>query len=165
MARVTLNELLLESFRRFDKPDLFWHKQGGEWKKIPTRTVVARVVSLAQALQKLGLRKGERVGLLSENRPEWQVADLACLGLGLINVPLYPAESVERLRYILGHSEARLCFLSGPEQFEKVRAAWPELPALEKVVTFLGAARATRGCWPGGIWSGTTRRTRSAPAS
>ena len=139
MAHVTLNELLLESFRRFDKPDLLWHKQGGEWKKIPTRTVVAQVVSLAQALQKLGLRKGERVGLLSENRPEWQVADLACLGLGLINVPLYPAESVERLRYILGHSEARLCFLSGPEQFEKVRAAWPELPALEKVVTFLGS--------------------------
>src|SRR3972149_610817 len=68
MAHVTLNELLLESFRRFDKPDLLWHKQGGEWKKIPTRTVVAQVVSLAQALQKLGLRKGERGGLLSENR-------------------------------------------------------------------------------------------------
>ncbi len=139
MARVTLNELLLESFRRFEKPDLLWHKQGGEWKKIATRTFVARVVTLAESLQKLGLRKGDRVGLISENRPEWHVADLACLGLGLINVPLYPAESVERLRYILGHSGARLCFLSGPEQFEKVRAAWPELPALEKVVAFRGS--------------------------
>ena len=128
MARVTLNELLLESFRRFEKPDLLWHKQGGEWKKIATRTFVARVVSLAGSLQKLGLRKGDRVGLISENRPEWHIADLACLGLGLINVPLYPAESVERLRYILGHSGARLCFLSGPEQFEKMRAALPVPP-------------------------------------
>lgn len=140
MARVTLNELLLESFRRFDKPDLLRHKQGGEWRKISTRTFVARVVSLAQALQKLGLRKGDRVGLLSENRPEWHIADLACLGLGLINVPLYPAESVERLRYILGHSEARFCFLSGPEQLEKVRATWPALPGLEKAIAFAAGA-------------------------
>src|SRR3990172_6587902 len=166
MARVTLNEILLESFRRFDKPDLLWHKQGGEWKKIATHTFVARVVSLAESLQKLGLRKGDRVGLLSENRPEWHIADLACLGLGLINVPLYPAESVERLRYILGHSEARLCFLSGPEQFEKVRAAWPELPALEKVVTFLGSGSSDSRvlAWRDLVRDDTTDQERAARA-
>jgi long-chain acyl-CoA synthetase len=134
MYDTTVNNLVLDSLRQHDRPDLLWHKQGGRWQKISSRSFLHRVASLAGALTKLGIRKGDRVALFSENRPEWHVADLAILGLGAINVPVYPAEVVERLQYTLDHSQARLCFVSGLEQFEKVRAVWSELPQLETMI-------------------------------
>jgi len=137
MYDTTVNNLVLDSLRRHDRPDLLWHKQGGTWQKISSRTFLRRMASLAGSLNELGIRKGDRVALFSENRPEWHMADLAILGVGAINVPVYPAEAVERLRYILDHSEARLCFVSGQEQFEKVRAMWSELPQLETVIPFV----------------------------
>lgn len=136
MDSTTLNQLLLYGLRSYNKPDLLWHKQGGTWRRISAVTFLRRVASLTWALKELGLRKGDRVAVFSENRPEWHIADLACLGLGVIDVPVYPAESVERLRYILNDSEARVCFLSGAEQFTKVQAVWKELPRLEKVIPF-----------------------------
>ncbi|MFQ5723789.1 MAG: AMP-dependent synthetase/ligase [Terriglobia bacterium] len=136
MAGPTLNQLLLDSLRRHERPDLLWHKQGGAWRPISSGVFLRRGASLARALEEMGLRKGDRVGLFSENCPEWHVVDLACLGLGAVTVPIYAAESVERLNYILKHSEARICFVSGAEQFEKVKAAWKELPRLKQVVPF-----------------------------
>ena len=140
MAGPTLNQLLLDSLRRHERPDLLWHKQAGAWRPISSGVFLRRAASLARALEEMGLRKGDRVGLFSENRPEWHVVDLACLGLGAVTVPIYAAESVERLTYILKHSEVRVCFLSGPEQFEKVKTAWKQLPRLEKVIPFAPSA-------------------------
>ncbi|MFQ5664502.1 MAG: AMP-dependent synthetase/ligase [Terriglobia bacterium] len=136
MNNATLNQMLLDSLRSYNKPDLLWHKQGGRWQKTSAATFLRRVASLAGALKELGICQGDRVGVFSENRPEWHTADLAILGLGAINVPVYPAESVERLRYILSDSGARLCFVSGQEQFEKVQAVWKELSHLEMVIPF-----------------------------
>lgn len=140
MNSATLNQLLLYSLRTHDRPDLLWHKTGGTWQKISTREFLTRVASLAWALKEFGVRKGDRVAVFSENRPEWHVADLAILGLGAVTVPVYQGESVERLQYLLGDSESRICFVSGVEQFEKVRAAWGELPRLEKVIPFVRLA-------------------------
>jgi long-chain acyl-CoA synthetase len=147
MYDTTVNNLVLDSLRQHDRPDLLWHKQGGSWRKISSRTFLHRLASLAGTLNELGIRKGDRVALFSENRPEWHMADLVILGVGAINVPVYPAEVVDRLRYILAHSEARLCFVSGREQFEGVRAVWSELPQLETVIAFapLGADAAGLG--------------------
>jgi len=136
MYDTTINNLVLDSLRKHDRPDLLWHKQGGQWQKISSRTFLHRIASLAASLNELGIHKGDQVAVFSENRPEWHIADLAILGVGAINVPVYPAEAVERLHYTLAHSEARLCFASGREQFEKVQAIWSELPQLETVVPF-----------------------------
>ncbi|MFQ5816634.1 MAG: AMP-dependent synthetase/ligase, partial [Terriglobia bacterium] len=136
MSSTTLNQLLLDSLASQQKPDLLWHKVGGTWQKISTREFLARVASLASALKQFGIRQGDRVAVCSENRPEWHIADLAILGLGAINVPLYPREAPERLKYLLRDSEARICFVSGAEQLEKLRAVWTELPQLEKVIPF-----------------------------
>ncbi|MBI4467091.1 MAG: long-chain fatty acid--CoA ligase [Acidobacteria bacterium] len=144
MHSTTLNQLLLTGIRSHDRPDLLWQKQRGVWEKISTPTFLCRVASLAWALRELGIRKGDRVAIFSENRPEWHTADLASLGLGAITVPLYAAESVERLQYILHDSEARLCFVSGRDQLEKVKAAWERLPRLEKVVPFAQAREGER---------------------
>ncbi len=136
MPTPTVNQLVLDALQRFNKPGLLWHKHAGKWEKISSRTFLEQVVAVASTLQKLGLQKGDRVGLFSENRPEWHIADLATLGLGAINVPVYVAESPERLQYILEHSGARLCFVSGREQYEKVYAVWSHLPALATVIPF-----------------------------
>lgn len=143
MDSSTLNQLLLYSLRSSNKLDLLWHKQGGTWRKISAAAFLRRVASLAWALKELGVRKGDRVAVFSENRPEWHIADLACLGLGVIDVPIYAGESVERLRYILADSEARVCFLSGPEQLTKVQTIGKELPNLEKIIPFVPLARGT----------------------
>src|SRR5512145_176818 len=132
--RTTLNQILLDSLRRFSRPDLLLYKRGGEWRAISSEVFLRRVACLVDTLKKLGVEKGDRVALFSENRPEWHIADFAILGLGAINVPIYPAESVERAGYILEHSEAKVCFVSGLEQFGKISQLWQRLPALKHVV-------------------------------
>ena len=143
--QATVNRLLLDALSRRERPDLLLCKQGGAWQKISTRTFLHRVAALAATLQKLGVQKGDRVGLFSENRPEWNTADFAILGLGALNVPVYPAESVDRLTYILRHSEARVCFVSGADQLEKVKSVWHNLPHLETVIAFGPAGDAPAG--------------------
>ncbi len=156
--RATLNQMLLDSLRRFSRPDLLLYKRGGEWRAISSEVFLRRVACLADTLKKLGVEKGDRVALFSENRPEWHIADFAILGLGAINVPIYPAESVERAGYILEHSEAKVCFVSGLEQFGKVSQLWQRLPALKHVVAFeeLGGADVALG-WKVLAWSAAVR--------
>jgi len=134
MPHPTLNQLLLDSLRRYDKPDLFWQKVGGAWQKMSAQHFLARTASLAAALKQIGLQKGDRVALFSENRPEWHIADLAVLGLGAVNLPVYAGEVPERLQFMLGEAEARLAVVSRREHFEKVCAVWPHLPKLEKII-------------------------------
>jgi len=140
MTTETIVGLILEALHRRERPDLLWHKQGGKWQPISSQSFLRQTAAVALRLSQLGIQKGDRVAVFSENCPEWSTADLALLGVGAINVPLYPAESVERLAYILGHSEARLCFVSGPEQFEKVKAVRSGLPYLETVIFFAAGA-------------------------
>ena len=134
MQHATLNQFLLDTLRSYDKPDLLWHKVAGAWQKISTHQFLTRAASLAATLKQLGLQKGDRVALFSENRPEWHIADLAVLGLGGVNLPLYAGEVPERLQFMLGEAEARLALVARREQFEKLRAVWPNLPKLEKVI-------------------------------
>jgi len=156
--RQTLNQILLDSLRRFSRPDLLLYKRGGQWQTISTDVFLRRVSCLADSLKKFGVVKGDRVALFSENRPEWHIADFAILGLGAINVPVYAAESVERAGYILEHSEAKVCFVSGLEQFGKVSQLWQKLPALQHVIPFdeLGGTDLARA-WKVLAWSAAVR--------
>jgi len=136
MEKSTITALLLDALRHHDRPDLLRYKRGGQWEAISSQVFLRQAASLAAALSELGIQKGDRVAVFSENRPEWHIADLAILGLGAVNVPVYPAESVERLAYILQHSEARVCFVSGSGQLGKVAAICERAPQLETVIPF-----------------------------
>jgi long-chain acyl-CoA synthetase len=87
-------------------------------------------------LKRLGLGKGDRCGLLSENRWEWAVADFAMMTAGIVSVPLYATLSGEQIHYLLENSEARAVFVSTATQKEKVEAVRDRLPALEHVISF-----------------------------
>src|SRR5438477_12655736 len=97
----TLNRLFFDAVQKFDKPDALQVKIGGRYQPISHRTLAERVRRVALGLAELGVRAGDRVGILSENRPEWAIADLACLTAELTDVPLYPNLPPEQAAYIL----------------------------------------------------------------
>jgi long-chain acyl-CoA synthetase len=132
----TLTQLFFESAERFDKPDALQVKVGGAWRPISHRVLVERVRHVSLGLRSLGLSAGDRVAILSENRPEWAIADYACLTARLSDVPVYPTLPAEQITHILRDSGATAIFVSTPEQTEKIRAIRGELPALRTVISF-----------------------------
>ena len=134
----TLPELCLTAFRTHAKADAVNQKRGGEWQHIPAETVVCRVRAIALGLAALGVRKGDRVALLSENRPEWSIVDLAILSLGAVNVPIYTTQAVEQVRYILEDSNARVLFVSNKRIYRHARAGIEPVEQLEQIVFFDG---------------------------
>src|SRR5262249_45720371 len=112
----TLIELFLETVERRPRPDLFLRKIQGRWEPLSAARARADVESLALALEDLGLGRGDRVALLSENRYEWPVADLAIVGQGAVTVPIYPTLTAEQCRHILADSEASIVLVSNAAQ-------------------------------------------------
>ena len=110
------------------------HHQGDGWRALDWGEYGRAVDEVAAGLLTLGIEPGDRVGLLSGNRPEWHIADLAILSVGAVTVPVYPTSSSPQVAYVLSDSGARVCFVDGPEQLSKVLLHLPELPVLERVV-------------------------------
>jgi long-chain acyl-CoA synthetase len=96
---------------RGDKPFL-GYKQGGEWVTISWAETARRVAGLAKSLKKLGLSKGDRVMLVSENRPEWCIADLGIMAAGCITVPTYITNTERDHQHILDNSQSRAVIVS-----------------------------------------------------
>jgi long-chain acyl-CoA synthetase len=94
-----------------DAPFL-WAKQGGEWRSISWRETAEKVARLAAALQRLGLRRGDHVMLVSENRPEWLISDLAIMAAGCVTVPTYTTNTERDHQHILDDSAARAVIVS-----------------------------------------------------
>ena len=132
----TLTQLFFDAAERYDRRDALQVKVNGAYQPISHRTVVERVRHVALGLQELGLTRGDRVAILSENRPEWAIADFGCLTAGLTDVPVYPTLPAEQVRYVIADSGARIVLASTAEQAAKVAAVRAELPAVTHVVTF-----------------------------
>jgi len=116
------------------KPDFLRFKSKGEWRDISSAEFVSTVRSLTLGLQALGINPGEKVALLSENRPEWVAFDQALLNLGAVVVPLYPSLLTEQIRFILDHSGCRALVLSNELQLSKVLPALGSLPGLSRLI-------------------------------
>ena len=112
------------------------YRVGSAWETSSWSEYGKTVDRVAAGLVGLGLKGGDRVGLLSSNRPEWHIADLGVISTGAVTVPLYMTSSTLQVAYILEHSEARLCFVEGHEQLAKILESRDALPHLERVVTF-----------------------------
>ncbi|HKR09898.1 MAG TPA: AMP-binding protein, partial [Gemmatimonadaceae bacterium] len=132
----TLNQLFFDAADRFKKPDALQYKKDGAYRPISHAEVLDRVRRLARGLSSLGVRRGDRVALLSENRPEWAIADYACLTAGMTDVPIYPTIPAEQIAYILKDSGAAAIFVSNKEQAEKIRQIRGQLTSLKTVISF-----------------------------
>ena len=128
--------MCLEALGRHAKADALSLKVKGQWLHIPGEAIIQRVRAVALGLSALGVKKGDRVALLSENRPDWSVVDIAILSLGAVNVPIYTTQAPEQVRYILEDSGARVLFVSGKKVFRHARPGVEPVEALERVVFF-----------------------------
>src|SRR6476469_2326635 len=94
-----------------DAPFL-WAKREGEWRSISWAETARRVAALATALKRIGLQPGDRVALVSENRPEWLIADLGIMAAGCVTVPTYTTNTTRDHAHVLGNSGARAVIVS-----------------------------------------------------
>ncbi|MHB1225754.1 MAG: AMP-dependent synthetase/ligase [Gemmatimonadaceae bacterium] len=132
----TLNRLFLDAVARFDKPDALQAKVDGVYRSISHRTVAERVRRVAIGLAELGITRGSRVALLSENRPEWAIADFGCLMAGITDVPIYPTLPSEQIIYLLTNSGSRAIFVSDAGQAAKIADVRARTPDLAVVIGF-----------------------------
>jgi long-chain acyl-CoA synthetase len=132
----TLTALFFDAVEKYRMPNALQVRVGQSYTPISHDTILQRVRRVALGLADLGVRRGDRVGVLSENRPEWAVADYACLTSGVIDVPIYPSLPAEQIPYLLQDSGAVAVFISTPAQAEKIAAIRAQLPALRHVIAF-----------------------------
>ncbi|MFW6202449.1 MAG: AMP-dependent synthetase/ligase, partial [Gemmatimonadota bacterium] len=135
LPKGTLVRLFYDAVDRFGGHDALRHKSGGEWRALTYDDVRDRVHRLVRYLRGVGLDRGDRLAILSENRPEWAIADFACLCMGGLDVPVYPNLPADQVAYNLADSGARLAFVSTEEQLRKVLAVRRETD-VEVVVVF-----------------------------
>jgi long-chain acyl-CoA synthetase len=136
-------ELCLSASLQHGKDDALNYKIDGEWNRISAERFVERVRHIALGLAAHGIKPGDRVALLSENRPEWSMADMAILSLGAVNVPIYTTQAVDQVRYILSDSGTRAIFISNRRLYKHAREAFEGLDFLERLIFF--EAEATAG--------------------
>jgi long-chain acyl-CoA synthetase len=123
-----------EAARKGDRPFL-WAKRDGRYAATSWRETADAVRALARGLRLLGLKTGERVGLISENRPEWLIADLAIMAAGGITVPAYTTNTIDDHRHILANSGARMVIVSTNALASRVLPAADQVTSIEHVLT------------------------------
>jgi long-chain acyl-CoA synthetase len=122
------------------------YRRNDRWESISSTEFLRRVAGLSTAFVELGVKPGDRVGLFSANRPEWHTADFAITGSGAVTVPVYFNESPDRMTYILNHCEAKVVFVAGEAQLQKLLACRPQLPTLEQIVVADGGSSLPADC-------------------
>jgi long-chain acyl-CoA synthetase len=128
-----------EAGRLDDKPFL-WAKRDGRYQPVSWAAAARDVRRLALGLRSLGIRRGERVGLVAENRPEWIIADLAIMSAGAITVPAYVTHTIEDHRHVFANSGARAVIVSTPALSGRVLAAANQVDPLHTVIAIEPAA-------------------------
>src|SRR6266852_2581115 len=132
MSLRTLNDVFFAVVER-EHPKVMLQRREEVWVPLSSETIYQRVAVTANALRGWGVGRGERVAILSENRPEWTIADFASLLLGAVTVPIYATLTAEQTAHILRDSGARVIFLSTEIQLQKVLSIREQTP-VEKVV-------------------------------
>ncbi|MFZ0761626.1 MAG: long-chain fatty acid--CoA ligase [Candidatus Sulfotelmatobacter sp.] len=132
MTLTTLNDIFFTATERaLDRATLY--RDAGKWLPISSSDLRRNVAGTAHALQQWGLGKGDRVAILSENRPEWSTADFAILLLGAVTVPVYATLTPEQTAYTLRDSGAGTVFVSNEHQLRKVQTILSQTQ-LQKIV-------------------------------
>ena len=160
----TLTELFFDAMERFgDRPVIMRSRREGSWTDISPAELGDRVQDMSLGLRELGIGVGERVALVSENRPDWAITDYACLAARCPDVPIYPTLPAVQVEYMLRDSGAVAVCVSTRHQLGKIQKIRSALPALRHVIAFepglegpdvlslnhvLALGRAARGRYP-----------------
>ena len=118
------------------KEDVLAGKENGKWIKYSIDQYIGFANNISYGLLKLGVKPGDKIATISNNRPEWNFVDMGILQIGAVHVPIYPTISESDYKYILAHSEVKYVFISGKEILRKIEHIIPEIPGILGVYTF-----------------------------
>ena len=130
----SLPEVLYFQAERLGPRPSIRFKQNGLYHSITWQEYADAAKACAAALIQAGCAFGDRIGVLSENRPEWLVADMGLMTAGAINVPLHAPLTGKQIQFQLGETETLFLFVSTPAQLEKIKQVIDELPSLKAVI-------------------------------
>jgi long-chain acyl-CoA synthetase len=143
---IELKSFIMEVTRTFDildfyrekyiKDDALAGKENGEWVKYSSARYVEIATQLSYGLLAFGLKKGDRIATISNNRPEWNFFDMGMSQAGFIHVPIYPTISAEEYAYILNHAEPSLVIISDKTLLEKIRPICEKIASIKAIFTF-----------------------------
>ncbi|HET9223064.1 MAG TPA: AMP-binding protein [Roseiflexaceae bacterium] len=132
----TLPKLLLCNAERLGDQVALREKEFGLWQSVSWRQFAQHVRDFALGLHALGLRRGDKVAIIGDNRPEWLYAELATQALGGVSVGIYPDSAAEEVRYILQQGDARVIVAEDQEQVDKILEIWDDLRGILKVIYY-----------------------------
>ncbi len=134
MTLISMFEQTVQNYG--DKPALAHKPKGGTYQDISYTEFGESVDAFSKGLKALGVLKGDRVAILSENRPEWAISDFGILKVGAVNVPMFSTLTAVQVGYILKDSGAKVICVSTKDQLKKVISIRDELPALEQIIIY-----------------------------
>ena len=118
------------------KDDVLVGKEDGNWVKHDLASYIETANNISYALTSLGIKKGDKVATISNNRPEWNFVDMGIMQIGAIHVPIYPTISAEDYQYILKHAEVKYVFVAGKELIRKIGHILESIDIIKGVYTF-----------------------------
>jgi len=111
-------------------------KENGTWVSMSTTEVVEKCRQVSNGLYEYGIRPGDRVSIISTNRPAWSIVDVGMMSIGAINVPVYPNITIDDYRYIFNDAGVRVVFVGDKALYQKISSIMHEIPSLERIYTF-----------------------------
>lgn len=112
------------------------YKRGGQWRKYSIQEYVELTNYISYGMLKLGVKPGDNIGIVSGNRPQWNMLDMAIMQIGAISIPIYPTISQEDYRYILNHAEMKMIFIEGKDLRRKLEPVLPDVTTLKAIYVF-----------------------------
>jgi long-chain acyl-CoA synthetase len=112
-------------------------KVNGQWREYSIDEYIELTDIISGALIELGVKVQDKVAVISNNRPEWNILDMAITQVGAVMVPIYPTISEGDYKIILNNCEAGICIVEGIAVMNKIEAIWPETPSLKQLYTFI----------------------------
>ncbi len=136
-------DFLYHQLAKFPKTDMLAGKVNGQYEPISTQEVVEKVNKLAAALLQLGLtgndmqvENQDKIAIISKNRPEWLMLDMACQQAGIIMCPIYPTTNINELEYIFNDAAIKYVFITGEDILDKVNHIRDRVPSLQRIFSF-----------------------------
>ena len=130
----TIGELFLKIANKYPDKEVLYYKHAGRYHGIKFREFLQKVEWFALGIELLGFSQGDKVALLSENRPQWMISDLAVIGTGGIDVPLYTSLTPSQVEYIINDSGSKIVVVSKEALLKKILSVRDRLTAVEKII-------------------------------
>lgn len=118
------------------KKDAIAGKINGKWLQYSIDDYIENVNNISYGLLSLNIVSGDKIAIISSNRPEWNIIDMGVLQIGAIPVPIYPTISESDYNHILNHAEVKIVFVEGEELLKKIEHILPEIPTIKEIFTF-----------------------------